>query len=57
MLIANRRKDIAQMESEDVDFVSDLRIGDSPRSVKYIKSADLAVLRRREVREESGESG
>jgi hypothetical protein len=34
MLIVKRRKDIAQMESEEVDLVRDLRIGDSPRRVK-----------------------
>ena len=38
------------MESEDVDLVRDLRIGERPRSVKYIRRADLAVDRRREVR-------
>jgi hypothetical protein len=34
MLIVKSRKDIAQMESEDVERVRDLRIGESPRSVK-----------------------
>ena len=36
----------AQMESDDVDFVSDFKIGDSPRSAKYISSADLKVFNR-----------
>lgn len=35
----------------------DLRIGERPRSVKYIRSADLAVARRREVWGEKGEVG
>jgi hypothetical protein len=50
MLIVKRRKDIAQIESGEVDFVRDFRIGDSPRSVKYISNADFAVESRREFR-------
>jgi hypothetical protein len=34
MLIAKRRRDIVQIESEDVDLVRDLRIGERPRRVK-----------------------
>lgn len=54
MLIVKSRKDIAQIESSDVDIVRDLRMGERPRSVKYIRRADLAVERRREVRGERG---
>jgi hypothetical protein len=36
----------AQIESELVDFVRDLRIGDKPRRAKYIRMADLKVFRR-----------
>jgi hypothetical protein len=50
MLIINNSKDIVQMLSEDVDRVRDLSIGDRPSNVKYIRRADFAVLRRREVR-------
>jgi hypothetical protein len=49
MLTVKRRNDIAQIESADVDCVRDLRIGERPRRVKYIRSADFAVERRREV--------
>ena len=49
MLIAKSIKDIAQMLSEDVDLVRDLRIGERPSNMKYIRRADLAVLRRREI--------
>lgn len=48
------KKDIAQMESSDVDLVSDFKIGERPRSVKYIRRADLAVEMRRFVRGEKG---
>jgi hypothetical protein len=34
MLIVKRRRDIVQIESDEVESVSDLRIGESPRSVK-----------------------
>jgi hypothetical protein len=34
MLIVKRARDIVQMESEEVDRVSDFRIGERPRSVK-----------------------
>lgn len=48
------RKDIAQIESSDVDFVKDFKIGERPSSVKYIRRADLAVEMRRFVRGEKG---
>ncbi len=57
MLIAKRRKDIAQIESEDVERVKDLRMGLRPSNVKYMRSADLAVERRSEVLGENGEVG
>lgn len=38
--------EIAQMESEAVDFVSDLRRGESARRVVWIRRADLRVDRR-----------
>lgn len=41
---------MVQMESLDVDLVRDLRMGERPRRVKYMRRADLAVERRREVR-------
>jgi len=41
-----------QIESELVDLVRDLRIGERPRSVKYMSRADLKVLRRAWVRGE-----
>jgi hypothetical protein len=50
MFIEKRIKDMVQMESLDVDRVRDFRIGERPRRVKYIRRADLAVERRREVR-------
>jgi hypothetical protein len=34
MLMVKRAKDIDQIESEDVDHVRDLRIGERPRRVK-----------------------
>lgn len=40
------------MESEDVDLVRDLRMGERPRSAKYIKRADLNVFRRAWLRGE-----
>ena len=43
----------AQMESDEVDFVRDWRIGESPRRAKYIRSADLKVFRRTFRREEN----
>lgn len=36
----------AQMESDEVDLVSDFRIGESPSSAKYINRADLKVFSR-----------
>lgn len=54
MFIVNSRNDIAQIESDEVDLVRDLRIGERPRRTKYIKTADLAVDRRSEVRCENG---
>jgi len=50
MLIVKRKNDIAQIESEEVDLVRDLRMGERPRRVKYIRRADLAVERRSDVR-------
>jgi hypothetical protein len=40
------QQEMAQMESLDVDLVSDLRIGLRPSSAQYIRTADLAVARR-----------
>lgn len=36
----------AQIESDDVDLVSDFKIGESPSKAKYIKRADLNVFNR-----------
>ena len=46
MLIMSSQVASAQIESEDVDLVKDLRIGESPRSAKYISKADLNVFSR-----------
>jgi hypothetical protein len=53
MLMVKSAKAIVQIESEDVERVRDLRIGERPRRVKYIRRADLAVERRSEVRGEN----
>ena len=46
MLMIKSQVARAQIESDDVDFVKDLSMGESPRRAKYIKQADLSVLRR-----------
>lgn len=48
---------MAQMESDAVDRVRDLRIGERPRSAKYIRVADLAVARRCCMRGERRDEG
>lgn len=46
MLIINSQVASAQMESDEVDLVSDFSIGESPNKTKYIRHADLKVFRR-----------
>jgi hypothetical protein len=43
----------AQIESELVDFVRDLRMGDNPRRAKYIRIADLNVFSRAWTRQDN----
>ena len=45
------------MESEDVESVRDFRIGERPRSVKLMRSADFNVLRRECARGGGGRGG